>query len=78
MISFANQIQPMLKSNCTSCHGSSRQSAGVRLDSYANVKSNLSAASNAISKGIMPPSGALSTDLKQLFQTWVDQGALNN
>lgn len=78
VVSFANQIQPMLKSNCTSCHGSSQQSAGVRLDSYTAVKANLSKASNAISKGIMPPSGGLKTDLRQLFQTWVDQGALNN
>lgn len=77
-VSFANQIQPMLKSNCTSCHGSSRQSAGVRLDSYSAVKSNLSRVSNVISKGTMPPTGGLKTDLRQLFQTWVDQGALDN
>lgn len=68
----------MLKDNCVSCHGSSNASAGVRLNTYANVKTNLTAAGNAISKGIMPPSGGLSTDLRTLFKTWVDQGAQNN
>jgi hypothetical protein len=77
-VSFAKQIQPMLNTNCISCHGSSRQNAGVRLDSYSVVKTNVKAASSAISSGAMPPTGSLSADLKKLFQTWVDEGALNN
>jgi uncharacterized membrane protein len=68
----------MLKANCTSCHGASQQNAGVRLDSYAVVKTNASRANNAIKSGAMPPTGPLSNNLKQLFQTWVTQGALNN
>jgi hypothetical protein len=68
----------MLKANCTSCHGASKQSAGIRLDSYSVVKTNATKANNEIKLGAMPPTGALSNDLKQLFQTWVTQGALNN
>ncbi len=77
-MSFANQILPLLKANCVSCHGPSQQNAGVRLDSYNVVKTNLTAATNAIANGIMPPTGGLSTAQRQLFQNWVNQGALNN
>lgn len=78
VVSFTAQIQPMLKANCTSCHGASRQNAGIRLDSYTVVKANANAANRMIQTGAMPPSGALSNDLKRLFQSWVDQGALDN
>ncbi len=77
-MSFTNQILPLLKTNCVSCHGPSRQNAGVRLDSYTAVKTNLTAATNAIASGIMPPTGGLSSAQRQLFQAWVNQGALNN
>jgi hypothetical protein len=77
-VSFANQILPLLKANCVSCHGSSQQNAGVRLDSYTVVKTNLTAAADAISRGIMPPTGGLTTAQRQLFQSWVNQGAPNN
>jgi hypothetical protein len=43
-----------------------------------DVKANASAANSAIQNGIMPPSGALSSANKLLFQTWVNQGELNN
>ncbi len=48
------------------------------MDSYTAVKTNLTAASNAIASGVMPPTGGLSATQRQLFQAWVDQGALNN
>ena len=77
-VSFTDKTLPLLKTNCVSCHGPSQQNAGVRLDSYAVVKTNLTAATNAIAQGIMPPTGGLATSQRQLFQTWVNQGALNN
>ena len=32
---FASQILPVLKNNCTSCHGPQKAKGGLRLDSYA-------------------------------------------
>ncbi|HEX7505779.1 MAG TPA: hypothetical protein VF550_03335, partial [Polyangia bacterium] len=77
-VSYATQIAPLLSANCTSCHGGSNPQSGIDLSSYTKVKSNASAANSAIQSGRMPPSGALSAANKQLFQTWVSQGMLNN
>jgi hypothetical protein len=77
-VSFANEIEPILKSNCTSCHGGARPQSGIDLSTYAGVKGAASAANAAIQGGQMPPSGQLSGTDRQLFQNWVDQGAPNN
>ena len=34
-VSFSNDIQPWLNSQCTRCHGAGRQSGNIRLDSFA-------------------------------------------
>jgi len=77
-VSYSKQIAPLLKSNCTSCHSGSFASSGVDLSTYAGAKANASAASGAIQVGRMPPSGPLSATNKQLFQSWVTEGALDN
>ena len=77
-VSFKTQIEPLLKANCTSCHGATVQNMSVRVDTYANVKASLSDVTDLLVNGGMPPSGPLSDADIQLFQAWVDQGALNN
>jgi mono/diheme cytochrome c family protein len=77
-VSFKTQIQPMLKTNCLGCHGPTKQNAGVRVDTYANVSASLQDIDPDIENGFMPPTGPLSAADMQLFQDWVDQGALNN
>jgi hypothetical protein len=77
-VSYSKQIAPMLKSSCTSCHTGAASPRGVDLGTYAGVKANLTAANSAIQGGSMPPSGPLSGTNKQLFQSWVNQGAPNN
>ncbi|HJX52828.1 MAG TPA: hypothetical protein VJ801_08690, partial [Polyangia bacterium] len=77
-VSFKTEILPMLKTNCVSCHGPTQQSMGVRVDTYANVSANLQAVTDVLVNGGMPPTGPLPDADRQLFQTWVDQGALNN
>jgi hypothetical protein len=77
-VSYAKDIEPLLKSNCTSCHGGSSPSAGIDLSSYSKVKANASAASSVIQRGSMPPGGPLSTANKQLFAAWVSAGTPNN
>jgi hypothetical protein len=77
-VSFAKDILPMLQTNCVGCHGPTLQDRGVRVDTYANVSASLSLVTDEIVNGYMPPTGPLSDADRQLFQNWVDQGALNN
>jgi hypothetical protein len=77
-VSFKTQILPMLKTNCVSCHGPTEQSFGVRVDTYEYVTNSLDSVTEMLVGGGMPPSGPLSDTDQQLFQDWVDQGALNN
>jgi hypothetical protein len=77
-VSFKTQIEPLLKANCTSCHGATVQNMNVRVDTYANLKASLSDVTDLLVNGGMPPAGPLSDADIQLFQAWVDQGALDN
>jgi cytochrome c553 len=91
-VSFSQDVQPILAANCTRCHGSSRQSGGLRLDSLASLMAGgrdgqVILPGNAadsllvqlISEGTMPKNAA---DLPQAsIQTivdWVNSGALDN
>ena len=78
VVSFKTQILPLLKANCVNCHGPTQQSMGVRVDTYANVSAHLQDVTDVLVNGGMPPAGPLPDEDRQLFQTWVDQGALNN
>jgi hypothetical protein len=77
-VSYAKDIAPLLKSNCTSCHGGSAPSSGIDLTTYDKVKANASLASSQIQRGSMPPGGPLPAADKQLFAAWVSAGAPNN
>jgi hypothetical protein len=77
-VSYATQIAPLLKANCTSCHSGSNANAGIDLSTYANVSKNANVANSVLQSGSMPPSAPLSAANKQLFQSWVSAGAPNN
>ncbi len=77
-VSYSKDIQPFLNKNCTSCHGSSSPMAGIDLSTYSKVKANATRANSAIQGGAMPPGGGISAADKQMFQSWVSQGAQNN
>lgn len=78
LVSFNKQILPLLEANCVRCHGPTRQNNGVRVDSYIEVKSRLPIVTEMLVDGHMPPSGPLPLANRQLFQAWVDEGALND
>jgi mono/diheme cytochrome c family protein len=77
-VSYKTQIAPLLKTNCVSCHGPTAQNSGVRVDTYANLSKSLADVTDVLVNGAMPPTGPLSATDMQMFQDWVDQGALNN
>tara|TARA_B100000780_G_scaffold245576_1_gene189701 strand:- start:192 stop:560 length:369 start_codon:yes stop_codon:yes gene_type:complete len=87
-ISYVDNIEPIITSNCTSCHSGATPSASLNLDSFDAVKLS---ALNTTNEGLLNrvqrlegESGAMPTNYRltqcQIDQihTWIDQGALNN
>jgi mono/diheme cytochrome c family protein len=79
-VTYAEDIKPMLDSNCISCHaaalnGADRNGAplGVDFDTYTAAVDSGEQANTRIKAGTMPPSGPLSGEEMSLFQAWVDQ-----
>ena len=76
-ITYANNIQSIISSNCLSCHGSTPSNgAPMSLTTFTNVKN---ATENRgliglIEDGTMPPTGNLSVAQVQLFKTWRSEG----
>ena len=82
VVTYSKTIAPMMAASCafSGCHWGSSPALGIGLDSYANLKFNLSLANTAIQDGTMPisPGAALTAADKKNFQDWVNAGALNN
>ena len=91
-VSFSNAVLPILQANCTRCHGTSRQSAELKLNTYENLMAGSengpvvvpgdSAGSllvDMISSGEMPKRGdKLTADEIQTISDWINAGAPNN
>ena len=86
-VSYSSDIIPMLDAKCGSCHFSDEPPAGLDLSDYEQVSDSIT--SNKIlnrvqldlgDDDVMPPyPNTLITDCQiYLFQTWVNQGSLNN
>ncbi len=80
IVTYSNQIAPILNTHCVSCHdsgksGPQRNNApiGVDFDNYESARQSSQKANLRIQAGSMPPSGSLSKEEKSLFQTWLDQ-----
>ena len=70
-VSFATDIQPIMKTYCVSCHSA----AGARtpyLDTYTNVKSSYSALLQSVISGSMPQNttNKVPSDKITLLQNW--------
>src|SRR5690242_19159447 len=87
-VDFANDVLPILRQNCVSCHGPTQQSSGMRLDRKSAVigrrgvvpgSSDNSFLYHRISGAAygmqMPPTGALRPEQIALIKTWIDEGA---
>ena len=91
-VSFATDVLPIFEQSCTRCHGSSRQSGGLRLDSYAALMAGgkdgaavvpgdapSSLLVELITSGEMPRNASpLPDEQIQTIIQWVDAGALEN
>jgi hypothetical protein len=82
-VTFSGTIWPVIQSSCTGCHSGTSPSGNVLLASYSNVAT---VASNGLlikslnGTGVtrMPPTGSFSACRIKQFQTWVNNGFINN
>lgn len=85
LASYSGAIEPMLSTNCTSCHSGANPDGGVDLTTHGGVVGAVSY-SNLMAcirhePGVeaMPPSGNQLTDCHiQQFQNWIDAGMPND
>lgn len=89
---FANQVMPIISSNCTmsGCHDNITHADGVNLTTYTQIikyvkpgnpgGSKLYTVLNKSGGDRMPPppKAALTAEQKALIQKWINQGAKNN
>lgn len=84
-MSFAQDIQPILQTACTGCHGGANPQGGIQLSNFSGVSQVLSQNRllGAIKKQpgytAMPPAGPGLPDCQiSKIEAWINQGAKNN
>ncbi|WP_378174879.1 cytochrome c [Aquimarina sp. SS2-1] len=74
-ISFAQQVQPIINTNCISCHGGSQF---PDLRTYEGVSNNAARVSGQVVSRRMPLGGSLTENEIETIRCWIESGALNN
>lgn len=79
-VRYDPDVKAVLSNNCIGCHGTSNPNAGLSLTTYSEVRNavemgNLINRVNS-SSNPMPPSGRMSSQNRQVFQDWADDGYL--
>lgn len=84
-VTYSSTVAPVLSSFCNSCHGGSTPSAGIKLDTYNDVKIQAAngrlwgAISHAGSYSPMPKNAAkLNTCNLAKIKKWLDAGYPDN
>lgn len=89
VISFSNQVFPVIENNCLSCHNASTTNGGISLSNYQNVKSVIETErdNNSLLIAVinrlpgfssMPPYNSLYPCDIRIIELWVEQGYENN
>jgi ankyrin repeat protein len=88
-VDFEQDVLPILRQNCVSCHGPLKQRAGMRVDRRSSVMKTFSrrvvpgnSANSFLYHRVMgeygsqmPPDGALKPQQIAIIKAWIDQGA---
>jgi hypothetical protein len=84
-ISFAERIEPLLRTSCFSCHGNGANEGDVSLETYDNVKTLalngrlLGAISHSAGFAAMPEGAEKLGDCSiEAVRVWIEQGARDN
>lgn len=83
VVSYSQDIAPILDMNCVVCHGGVSPEAGLDLSTYGNVFANRENIKNRINRPlgdpfVMPQSGPMVQCNIDKVNAWINQGALNN
>ena len=85
IISFKQEVYPIIQSNCLGCHDANNHSGGIVLENYKQISD--SGKSGELYNSIfiqvsgfpqMPKGGKLKDCEIALIQAWINKGALNN
>ena len=78
--SFMVDVNPIVQSFCNvaGCHATGSSNGPGAITNYTQVSANKTSIRAAISSGLMPKGGGLSTSQKNSFICWIDSGAPNN
>jgi len=84
-VKYSSTVAPVLSSYCIGCHGGSTPSAGIKLDTYTDVKIQAAngrlwgAVSHATSYSAMPKNATqLNTCNLAKIKKWLDEGYPDN
>jgi len=80
-ISYTNDIEPVVKNFCVTCHAGEKPEGDFVLTGYAEVKRHV-AEGNLLerindSADPMPPSGKMPQYMRRMFKVWADTGFVN-
>jgi hypothetical protein len=82
IISFSNEVVPIIQANCISCHDQGNASGGFDFSSYTSISANANAILNSMKANgyqLMPIGGpALPDATIQKVKCWIEQGKLDN
>lgn len=75
-ITYQGYVADVMRQHCTSCHGGRSPSAGLALETYAQVRASAESGQwyKAMSRGQMPPSGKLDDCTLAKLKRWIDLG----
>ena len=80
-VSYSNDIQPVVKDFCTTCHAGEDPEGDLVLTSYAEVRRHVEEGELLTRindpKDPMPEDGLMPKPFRRLFQTWADGGYLD-
>lgn len=83
-VTFSQDIAPIFKNNCESCHSGSQPSGGRLLDSYDAIARTadsgrlIGSIKHESDFSAMPPTGKLSTCNIDKITAWINKGKPNN
>jgi mono/diheme cytochrome c family protein len=72
---YKEDVRVILELHCVGCHGTT---AGVNLESFANVKLKAGRMMIRIEEGTMPPKGPLQASEIQILRDWIDGGMIES